>query len=97
MFGGLKIIPLGHQQLTLTTGTVQSCTVPSGANAGVFTIEGASARFRDDGTNPTSSVGMLLAVGQLPLEYQGNLSNLRFIGGAGGCIVNVAYYRTVGG
>jgi len=53
---GIK--PLGYQQLTVST-TALSLTVPAKAIRAVIGVEAQPIRWRDDGTNPTSSVGML--------------------------------------
>lgn len=86
-------IPLGYQQVTLT-GTAAGLTVPVGATMGMFSVETQSARFRDDGTAPTASVGIVIPVGIAPFCYTGNLSALLLIGA--GSILNVSYYKSPG-
>lgn len=80
-------VPLGFQQLTPTSAT--GLTVPAGATLAV--IVGATLAFswRDDGTAPTSTVGMIWPVGT-PLYYAGNLGAIQFISATG--TVNVSYY-----
>ncbi len=48
-------------------------------------------RWRDDNTNPTASVGMPLAVG-VPLQYDGDLTKIRFIQQSASAILNISYY-----
>jgi hypothetical protein len=48
-------------------------------------------RWRDDGTAPTASVGMPLAVG-VPLQYDGDLTNIKFIETAASAKLNISYY-----
>lgn len=70
--------------------------IPSGPNVVALIIpETQNVRFRDDGTDPTSTVGMLLVAGQ-PFLYTGNLSALRMIQVAATAAVTVAYYKRVG-
>lgn len=53
---GIK--PLGYQQLTVST-TAVGLTVPAKAIRAVIGVEAQPIRWRDDGSNPTSSAGML--------------------------------------
>lgn len=74
---------------------------PSGAvaNALIFSVGGSSGavRFRDDGTAPTSNIGMRIPSGALPYLYQGNLHKLLFITDsvAGNAELNVTYVSVV--
>jgi hypothetical protein len=92
--------PLGYQQLT-SFSAATNLTVPAGATYALINVEGTAGtdtvRWRDDGTAPTTSVGMLMnATGDQrwpPLLYAGNLSTIQFIVAAGNPKVNVSYYR----
>jgi hypothetical protein len=89
-------VPLGYQQLT-GMSSATGLTVPNGARSVDLTIEVAGVRFRDDGTNPTATVGELLQPGVSslsPLTYFGNLNKLRFIQAAAGAVLNAAFYKT---
>ena len=50
---------MGYEQLT-GADAAQSLTVPQNSQVAFVAIEGGDARWRDDGTAPTSSVGMPL-------------------------------------
>jgi len=92
--GWVQQVPLGYQQIT-SLGTAQALTVPSGATQAVIYVEAQAVRYRDDGTNPTATVGAPLAVtgsGQ-PLVYNGTLSAIRFIEQTSGAKINILYYR----
>jgi hypothetical protein len=67
-------------------------TVPGGATLAIFTVEASNVRWRDDGTDPTATVGMLLVNGQ-SLIYNGELSAVKFIDATSGAKIGVSYYR----
>lgn len=73
---GLK--PKGLQNLTVdaTTGGV-GLTVPAGAVRAVLTVEAQPLRWSDNGTAPTSSVGVLELAGSR-FELYGKASLLAF-------------------
>jgi hypothetical protein len=85
--------PLGYSQLTLS-GTAQNLPdIPTGATIAQLSLEGnANARYRDDGTAPTSSVGMPVYSTQA-FQYSGNLSAFSIIAQAGSPILNIGYYK----
>lgn len=89
---GLKAttVCLGYQQIT-SLSSAAALTVPDGATLAIITPESQSVRWRDDGTNPTSSVGMPLTL-LTTLSYDGNLKNIRFIQQAASATLNVCYY-----
>ena len=88
----------GYQQITslnaATTLTVPTLT-PKGLNGRpVFALiiaEGAPVRWRDDGTNPTATVGIPLAIG-VPLQYDGDLTKIKFIEQSASAKLNISYY-----
>lgn len=96
---GLKTttVCLGYQQITPNTAT--ALTVPVTDKNGnkqqptmaVITPEGQNVRWRDDGTDPTASVGMPIYVGTSFL-YDGDLTRIKFINMVAGGKVNVSYY-----
>jgi hypothetical protein len=55
--------------------------------------EAKDVRWRDDGTDPNSSVGMLLAAGSSML-YDGDMNAIRFIEAAASAKLNIVYYGT---
>ena len=84
--------PLGYQQITSLSSAI-SLTVPTGATLALIVIDSPAVRWRDDGTAPTASVGMLLTVGQSPFQYSGNLSSIQFIASSGSPILDISYYK----
>ena len=84
-------IAKGYQQITDLSAAV-SFTVPAGTTLILITPETQDVRWRDDGTNPTASIGYPLAAGQ-ELQYAaGQMSSLKFIEQAASAVLNVTYY-----
>jgi hypothetical protein len=97
--------PLGYQQIT-SLGSATNLTRPGdNAIAALIEVEGTFGtdfvRWRDDGTAPTTSVGMLVnaaGIGASPVQgastfwYTGDLTAIQFIG-SGSPKLNVSYYR----
>lgn len=80
----------GYQQLT-SLSSATALTVPAGSRLALIQGETQNVRWRDDGTDPTTTVGMkLLADGAL--EYDGALSAIKFIEITSGAKLNVSYY-----
>jgi hypothetical protein len=89
---------LGYQQIT-SLSSASGLTVPVNDKLGnrqqatfaLITPEAQAVRWRDDGVDPTSSVGMPLAVG-VTLQYDGDLTKIKFIEQVGGAKLNISYY-----
>ena len=89
---------MGYQQVTSLSsaaGLTVPQTTPGGlAEKPVFALivaEGAAVRWRDDGTAPSATVGMPIAVG-VPFQYDGDLTKIRFIQQSASGILNISYY-----
>lgn len=88
----------GYQQIT-SLSSAATLTVPAVDNHGLvhkptqalIRCETQAVRWRDDGTAPTASVGMPLAVGD-SLFYDGDLTRIQFIEQTASAKLNVAYY-----
>lgn len=81
---------LGYQQIT-SLSAATALTVPSGATLALIVAETQAVRWRDDGVNPTASVGMPMATG-VSLSYDGDLKAIRFIQQTASATLNVSYY-----
>lgn len=89
---------LGYQQIT-SLSAAASLTIPVVDKNGlacrpaiaIITPETQAVRWRDDGTAPTASVGMPLAVGAT-LQYDGDLTKIQFIEQTGSAKLNITYY-----
>ncbi len=80
----------GFQQIVLGAG-VATLTIPPTATYAVVNCEAVDVRWRDDGTNPTGTVGMQLFAGQTLVV--GNPAAFAVIRTAAGAILNVSYYK----
>lgn len=87
----IRYAALGYQQIT-SMDTAVGLTVPAGATSAVITAEAQAIRWRDDGTAPTATVGMPVAV-NVPFNYSGPLANMKVISQTAGAKLNVAYYQ----
>lgn len=89
---------LGYEQIT-DLSSAKSLTVPTKDQFGLnqkptialITPETQGVRWRDDGTSPTSSVGMPLAAG-VTLQYDGDLKKIKFIEQNASAKLNISYY-----
>lgn len=80
----------GFQQITALSSAV-GLTVPAGAQYARIQCTAQAVRWRDDGTSPTATVGMILPV-NTDLWYSGNLSAIEFIEASASAVLNVSYY-----
>lgn len=85
---------IGTQVITVS-GSAQGLTVPAGASVASLSVTVGNVNYRDDGTAPTASVGLLLVSGGGPYTYSGPLSAIQFIlpSGVVAATVTAAYYR----
>lgn len=92
-------VAAGYEQLSLSSGSATAlASVPSPARPNnpvryaVICAEAYGVRFRDDGVDPTATVGMPLPAGACFI-YAANPASLKFIRtGSSTAIVNVLYY-----
>ena len=89
---------MGYQQITslsASTGLTVPTRTPDGSKQqptfALIIAETQGVRWCDDGTNPTASVGMPLAAG-VPLQYDGDLTKIKFIEQTGSAKLNISYY-----
>jgi len=89
---GLKstTVCLGYQQIT-SLSSATGLTVPQGATLALIVPETQNVRWRDDGTNPTASVGMPIFVGA-SLSYDGDFNKIKFIEETASAKLNISYY-----
>lgn len=86
---------LGYQQFAAgTIDTAQSLTVPTGTALVIMEPEAQAVRFRDDGTDPTTAVGMPMQVAESYTYSAGQPTRIRVIAAVAGAVLNVLYYGT---
>ena len=92
--------PTAFEKITLNSTAVSLNSTTRAADGSVlrFSVETAAARYRDDGTAPQKSTGVVLQQ-DTTYEFIGynGTAHLKFCGVAGGAaVLNVARYKYVG-
>lgn len=90
----MTFLPLGYGQVSSTVGSTGTAlpSQPAGAQSCIIQVTGNAVRWRDDGTNPSSIVGMQLAAAA-SITYYGNISAVRITPETSTtAVVNVTYY-----
>lgn len=82
--------PLGYQQIT-SLSAATALTVPAGATTAIIVAETQDVRWRDDGTDPSATVGMILSK-NVPTTFTGLINKLKFIETAASAKLNISYY-----
>ena len=80
----------GYQQIT-SLSTASALTVPANTTMALIQAESQSIRWRDDGSDPTTSVGMVLSAGE-SMFFTGSLSAFRAIEITASAKLNISYY-----
>jgi hypothetical protein len=83
--------PLGYEQIT-DLSSADGLTPPMGTRLVVLVCEAQAIRYRDDGTDPTATVGMPLAVNTEKI-YTGRFTAIKFFEQVAGAKLNISYYR----
>ena len=91
-----KEVPAGFEQLAITDAATALASIPEKANKAVISIEDKTIRYRDDGNNPTATVGVkVFTGGTIILNSRESLEQFRAIRvGTSDSELNVAYYET---
>lgn len=84
--------PISYEQVTGIGAAKGLQSIPNGATLAMIQPESQNVRWRDDGVNPTTSVGMILVANDI-LFYSGNLADIKFIEVSATAKINVTYYR----
>jgi len=84
------IEPIGYRQLT-SLSSAKGVQIGDGRVALIQAVN-QNVRYRDDGTDPTDSVGMVIFAGQ-SIWYTGDLRAVKFIEVAAGAEVNILAYK----
>ena len=86
---GLK--QLGYQQIT-SLSSATALTVPKGTSLVLVSPQTQAVRWRDDGIDPSATVGYPLSLGS-ELHYDGAFAaGIKFIEQTASATINVLYY-----
>jgi hypothetical protein len=92
--------PLGYAKFSspssstlLSASPAVGVALPADAKYVLLQAETQNIRWRDDGSAPTASEGMLLTAGDPGFWYNGNLAAFRFIQAAAGGVLRASYYK----
>jgi hypothetical protein len=87
-------VAYAFEQITVSNSAVTFTAANSnGAKRVVCALEGAAIRYRSDGTNPTSAVGMPMNVGDQLVLVGPEIQATHFIAQAGNGTLDVEYSR----
>jgi hypothetical protein len=87
--------PLGCKQITGLNAVktlADTTAIPPLARFALLQAETQNIRWRDDGTDPTASVGMILTAGDPPFLYDGDLAAIEFLEASASAKLNVSFY-----
>ena len=82
----------GFVRVTGLGSAVTLGSVPANSVIVMIQAETQNVRWRDDGTNPTAAIGMLLEAGDT-LVYNGDLAAIKFIEVTASASLNVSFYK----
>lgn len=91
MTAPFHVSPRGVQVISDLSSAV-GLTPPANAQFALIQAEGKNVRWRDDGTDPTDSVGIVIVADEAPVWYGGDLSAIKFIEVDASASLTVAYY-----
>lgn len=84
--------PIAYEQITGLNSAKGLTTIPNGCTLAMIQPESQNVRWRDDQSNPTASVGMIIVANDI-LFYSGNLADIKFIETGASAKLNVTYYK----
>lgn len=89
--------PLGYRQIAVSTSAVALASatggIPKGAQRAVIDVEANDIRWRDDGTAPTASVGMLAKANTIfELPSVTSINAFQAIRASADGVLNITYY-----
>lgn len=94
-------VPVAFQTISISNSTavaVNSTVRNAKASRLVISVETQNARFRDDGTAPTLTTGVLLIAANSPFVFEGynRTSALKFHRSTGTTKISIAAYKNLG-
>ena len=88
----LGLDALGYTQVTNVSAATGVGTIPAGTEVVMLQCETQNVRFRDDGTSPTASVGMLLVTNTIYTFTASNVAAMKFIETTASAKLNILFY-----
>jgi hypothetical protein len=83
----------GYQQFTAgQVDAATALTVPAGTSVAIIKPSAQAIRLRDDGTNPTTTIGYPVAVGVEFVYSSSSIGTVKIIGQAINAVVDILYY-----
>ena len=83
----------GYQQFTAgQIDAATALTVPAGTSVAIMKSSAVGFRLRDDGTNPTTTVGYPIAISTEFVYSSSSIGAVKIIGQAINAIVDILYY-----
>lgn len=87
-----------HETITDLSSAVALPNIPSGCDVAVLQADTQNVRYRLDGTNPTSSVGLrIIKDSYVETRIVGKLADVRVIEETSGAQLNIMYQVTQDG
>jgi hypothetical protein len=83
---------LGYTQITNLAAAVGLGTIPEGTETVLVQAQTQNVRYRDDGTDPTASVGMILVALTVYEFSVSQLARMRFIEATASAVLNLSFY-----
>lgn len=87
---------LGYGQLTSLSSAVAVSSVTGGIPAGTEQVaiqaETQNVRYRDDGTDPTASIGMIFTVNTIYMLSIAQAARMKLIEAAASAKLNISFY-----
>lgn len=85
---------LGYTQVTNLTAAVGVGTIPAGAETVLLQCTGQNVRYRDDGTDPTTTIGMVLVANTIYEFTVAQIARMKLIETAATAVLNISFYGT---
>ena len=82
----------GPGQYAVSLTSVTGLSVPLGAVSAQICVEGAAARYTDDGSTPSATIGIPVTAGQC-FDFAGPLAAFKIIGS--GATLDISYYSGI--
>lgn len=82
---------LKYEQITDLSAAV-GITPAAGSETVVLQCETQNVRYRDDGSDPTGTVGMVLVANTMYEFTVAQIARMKFIEAAASAVLNVSYY-----